>query len=50
MGNSPVTEKKTQSDKFKERARDLECDEDETRWDDRLKKVAKGKPEPEKPE
>lgn len=36
---------KSQSDKFKEAARELECDEDEARWDDRLKKVAKGKPE-----
>lgn len=36
---------KAQSDKFKEAARELECDEDEVRWDDRLKKVAKGKPE-----
>lgn len=34
---------KTQADKFKELARELECDEDEARWDERLKKVAKGK-------
>ena len=27
--------------KFKEAARQLECDEDEARWDERLKKVAK---------
>lgn len=40
----------SQSDKFKRTARELECDEDEARWDERLKKVAKGKPEPEKPE
>jgi hypothetical protein len=39
---------KSQSDKFKEAARAAECDEDEARWDERLKKVAKGKPE--KPE
>lgn len=38
-----------QRDKFVETARELECDEDEARWDERLKKVAKGKPEPEKP-
>lgn len=36
---------KTQSDKFKEAARELECDEDEAHWDERLKKVAKAKPE-----
>jgi hypothetical protein len=40
----------SQLDKFKEAARDLECDEDEARWDERLKKVAKQKPAPEKPE
>lgn len=37
--------KNTQSDKFKELARELECDEDEAHWDERLKKVAKAKPE-----
>jgi len=35
----------SQSDKFKEAARELEADEDETRWEDRLKKVAKAKPD-----
>jgi hypothetical protein len=34
----------TQSDKFKEAARELESDEDEARWEERLKKVAKAKP------
>jgi hypothetical protein len=34
-------EPKTQSDKFKELARELEADEDEAHWDERLKKVAK---------
>jgi hypothetical protein len=33
---------------FKEAARELEADEDEKRWEERLKKVAKAKPE--KPE
>lgn len=33
----------TQPDKFKELAREVECDEDEARWDERLKKVAKPK-------
>lgn len=46
MGDSSMTDKKSQSDKFKEAARELDCDEDEARWDERLKKVAK----PEKPE
>jgi len=43
-------DQKRQSDKFKEAARDLECDEDEARWDERLRKVARQKPEPEKPQ
>jgi hypothetical protein len=41
---------KTQSDKFKELAREVEADEDEARWGERLTKVAKHKPAPEKPE
>ena len=37
---------KSQSDKFKEAAREHEADEDEARWEECLKKVAKGsKPE-----
>ena len=45
-----MADEKTQSDKFKEIARDLEADEDEAHWDERLKKVAKANPAPEKPE
>ena len=37
---------KSQLDKFKEAARELEADEDEERWTDRLKRVAKHKGEP----
>jgi hypothetical protein len=40
-----VTKDKPQSDKFKEAARELEADEDEKRWEERLKKVAKAKPD-----
>jgi hypothetical protein len=42
----------SQFDKFKALARELEADEDEARWDERLKKVAQQKPasETEKPE
>lgn len=36
-----------QSDKFKALARELEADEDEARWDERLTKVARHKPAPE---
>ncbi len=43
-----MTEPKPQSDKFKEAARELGTDEDEKRWKERLRKVAKAKPE--KPE
>jgi hypothetical protein len=35
---------KTQFDKFKEAARELETDVDEKRWEERLKKIAKAKP------
>jgi hypothetical protein len=34
----------SQSDKFKQAARDLECDPDEARWEDKLRKVVKQKP------
>jgi hypothetical protein len=40
----------SQAERFKQAARDLECDEDEVRWDAKLKKVAKQKPAPDKPE
>lgn len=43
-------DKRPQLEKFKDAAREAECDEDESRWDERLKKVAKAKPVPEKPE
>ena len=33
-----------QADKFKEAAREHEADEDEGRWEERLKKVAKQRP------
>jgi hypothetical protein len=41
---------KPQPDKFKDAARELGCDEDEARRDERFGKVATAKPEPEKPE
>jgi hypothetical protein len=48
----PQTRTPSQSDKFKELAREIEADEDEAHWDEMLKKVAKHKPEPgpDKPE
>lgn len=45
----PPSNQPSQADKFKEAARELECDEDEARWDERLKKMTKAKPEAENP-
>lgn len=36
--------KKKQSEAFKQAARDLECDDDETRFKERLAKLVKHKP------
>ena len=47
---SNPTSSTNQVDKFKQVARDLGADEDEARWDDRLRKLAKVKPKSEKPE
>ena len=43
---------KSQSDRFKEAPRASKCDEDEARWETRLKRFVKHKPKdtPEKPE
>lgn len=43
-----MADEPSQSDKFKDAARALECDEDEARWDERLKKIAKQKPAPDR--
>ena len=40
---------KSQSDKFKKAAKDLEADEDEERWERRLREIAKQQPKEEKP-
>ncbi|WP_324740286.1 hypothetical protein U8326_10870 [Tsuneonella sp. CC-YZS046] len=40
----------SQLDKFKKLAREIEADEDEVRWDEKLAKIAKVKPKPEKSE
>lgn len=45
-----MSESQTQADKFKALAKEVEADEDEARWDERLKKVAGQKPAPEKPD
>ena len=44
-----MTDKPTQLDKFKEAARELETDDDEARFDERVRKLVKYKPV-EKPE
>ena len=41
-------QKQTQADKFTQAARDLECDPDEARWEDNLRKVVKPKDAPKK--
>lgn len=41
---------KPQVEKFKEAARELECDDDEARFDERVKKLVRQKPAPGKPE
>lgn len=40
----------SQSDKFKQAARDIECDPDEVGWEDDQRKVEKRKLAPGKPE
>lgn len=45
-----MADERSQLDKFKEAARELGCDEDEARWDERLRKVATQKPTPDKSE
>jgi hypothetical protein len=42
--------KQTQLDKFKQAAQDLECDDDEKRFKERLEKLAKARPAPGKPD
>lgn len=44
------SDKPTQLDKFKEAARELECDDDDKRFKERLGKLAKAKPALEKPQ
>ena len=40
-----MSDQRSQSDKFKDAAREAECDEDEARWEERLRKVARQRPE-----
>ena len=40
------TGKKTQLDKFKEAAREIECDDDEQRFKDRLGQLVRERPSP----
>ncbi len=45
-----MTQPKAQLDKFKEAARALDCDDDEQRFKERVGKLVKHKPVPEKGE
>jgi hypothetical protein len=47
---TPTTSEPSQADKFKEAARELEADEDEGRWEERLRKIAKPKTAPPDPQ
>ena len=38
-----MTDKRSQADKFKDAAREIGADEDEKRWEEQLKKVARPK-------
>jgi hypothetical protein len=40
-GKATTAVNQSQSDKFKQAAREHEADEDEARWEERLKRVAK---------
>lgn len=40
-----MPDEKSQIDKFKDAARELECDDDEQRFKERLKKLTKAAPE-----
>jgi hypothetical protein len=42
-------DKRSQSDKFKQAAREHEADEDEARWQERLKKIARTRDVPQMP-
>jgi hypothetical protein len=42
----PPNHKREQSDRFVETARELGCDEDETAFEEKLKKIAKRRPKP----
>jgi len=46
MGVNSLTESRTQSDKCRELARELEADQDEARKGDLMKEVVKGDSEP----
>ncbi len=39
-----MTEDRSQADKFREAARELECDDDEQRFQERVRKLVKHKP------
>jgi hypothetical protein len=45
-----MDDKKPQSEKFKDAAKEAGCDPDEARWAERLRKVAKVKPTADQPD
>lgn len=48
-GSTLTNESKTQAERFKEAARELETDDDEARFNEKLRKLVKPKPDDKKP-
>lgn len=44
MNNNKPTDEKSQPDKFRDLARELEADEDEARFEEAVRKIAKTRP------
>jgi hypothetical protein len=42
----PVTQRRDQHERFIETTRQLECDEDKERFEEKLKRIARAKPKP----
>lgn len=49
-GGNRKTTKSEQKERFEQAARELGCDEDESHFEEALKKVARHKPPPDKPD
>ncbi len=45
MTTDTKTEKQAQLERFRQKSRELDCDDSETRFNDRLKKIARHEPQ-----